>query len=393
MDRNIRIALLGEYPIDTTQIQGGVQAAYTYMVRGLSQVRDLEIHILTFKSSKLPGKDEVQQGPLTIHLLPPFPRFERFHNYRTYQSVIDQKLTQIQPDLVHAQDLAADAYVAFRSGYPTVMTVHGIRSEDRKYITSWNKRVRSLFDSLVIEKYLRKRIRHLIAVSHYATEYYRNLLHPDASVYYIPNAVDERFFNVSSKTNDETVLFAGRVTPLKRVLDLVQAFALVVKRVPYAQLRIAGEVTSERAYVHSIYQLIRQSNLEQHIHLLGLLPESMILQEFANCKILALPSAQESAPMVIAQALAAGKPVVATRVGGVSEMVGEDGRCGFLVDVNDIEQLAEAIIRLLQDAALQTQMGEYGRTFARENYHPESIGRQTAEIYRCILSKEQQANV
>ena len=64
--------------------------------------------------------------------------------------------------------------------------------------------------------------------------------------------------------------------------------------------------------------------------------QDKILQEYAGCSLLALPSAQENAPLVIAQAMAAGKPVVATRVGGVAEMVGEECERGLLIPVGDV---------------------------------------------------------
>lgn len=390
MEQSICVAMLGSYPVDTTRIRGGVQAAYTYLVKGLVEIPGLNLHILTFRPPEYQGPDTLQQGSLSTHLLPPYPRFERIRNYHTYQQIVDSKLSQIQPDLIHVQDVAADAYVALRSGYPALLTVHGIRREDRKQIRSWRQRLRHYFDSAFIEKYTLAHVKYLVAVSQYAAGYYRSMLQSDTVVSCIPNAVDERFFCENRMAGENVVLFAGRVTPLKRVMDLVKAFALVVKQIPSAQLRIAGEMSSDRAYVRSIQQWISDARLEQHVHLLGPLPETKILQEFAGCNILALASVQESAPMVIAQAMAASKPVVATRVGGVAEMMGESGTRGILVNAGDIQRLAEAMIHLLEDRDLQAQMGQSGHAFALENFHPRIVARRTADIYQNILMKEQQ---
>jgi glycosyltransferase involved in cell wall biosynthesis len=95
--------------------------------------------------------------------------------------------------------------------------------------------------------------------------------------------------------------------------------------------------------------------------------------------------------MVIAQAMAAGKPVVATRVGGVGEMVGEDSSRGFLVNLGDVDGLAAAITHLLQQPILQETMGQSAKAFAQENYHLESVARHTFEIYRLIACKEYKA--
>ena len=83
--------------------------------------------------------------------------------------------------------------------------------------------------------------------------------------------------------------------PRKRVLDLVQAFAKVAQQVPAAQVRIAGECSSEMPYVESVRGFIQKANLEERVHLLGLLLEDAILDEFARCDLLALPSIQRPA--------------------------------------------------------------------------------------------------
>jgi glycosyltransferase involved in cell wall biosynthesis len=393
MAEKIRVAMLGSYPMDTSRIWGGVQAAYAYLVKGLSQARNLEIHILTIKPPDYSGPEQVERGNLTVHLLLAYPRFERLRNYRTYQTMINKKLAQIQPDLIHAQDAGADALVAIRSGLPAVVTVHGIRWEDGKHYRSVNKRVHNYFDSMFTERYVMRHARHLIAISYYVTDYFKGITRPDVEVFYVPNAIDERFFNLTKCPDEQVILFAGRVIPRKRVLDLVQAFPQVLKQVPSARLHIAGETSTEPVYVESIRRWAHQSHLDEYIRFLGPLTEEAVFQEFAGCSILALPSAQETAPMVIAQAMAARKPVVATRVGGVEEMVGEDSSRGFLVNVGNIDGLAIAITRLLQNPDLQAIMGQNGRSFAQEKYHPESVAWHTSDVYRRIAFKEQKTIV
>ena len=92
--------------------------------------------------------------------------------------------------------------------------------------------------------------------------------------------------------------------------------------------------------------------------------------------------------MVIAQAMAAGKPVVATQVGGIVEMLGTDGERGLLVPMGDINGLAEAILKLLHDDPLCQRIGVSGRRFALENYHPQRVAERTLEVYREIIARE-----
>jgi glycosyltransferase involved in cell wall biosynthesis len=381
----VRVAIVGDYPVDTTRIQGGVQAAFAYLVKGLSQIEGLQVHIITMGRPDLLGFDRVEQNGVTVHILPVYPRFELARRYRTYQSRLNAKLAQIQPDVVHAQDAGTDAYVALRSIYPTIITVHGIWREDGKHGRSLYRRARNLLHSQMIERYNLKHTHHLIAISPYVVDYFTPLLRPDVRVYHVPNAIDQAYFDLADTSEGRTILYAGGVMLRKRALDLVHAFAQIADQQPSAQLRIAGECSSEATYAESVQRLIRKENLEDRVHLLGPLPEDAILCEFAGCDILALPSAQETTPMVIAQAMAAGKPVVATPVGGVPAMM-RDGETGFLVGVGDIDALAATLLRLLRDAALREEMGRAGREFAIEHYRADLVARRTYNVYREIAA-------
>lgn len=382
----MRVALIGQYPMDPSHIQGGVQAAFSYLVGGLARIPDLELHVIASPGRGPPGRARLARDGGTLHSLPRLPRFEILRNFRTYQRMLDRLLAELKPAVVHVQDAATEAYVALRSGYPTVLTVHGIRRENTKHVGSPLKRLRGLIQSLLLERRNLKRARHLIAISEYVTRSFAGLLAPDVRVYHIPNAIDDAFFDLHDTSDGTRILFAGRVIPRKRVRELVEAFALVVRRVPAAELRIAGEERTDRTYAEGVRSLIAREGLTERVHLLGPLSEEAVLEEFAGAAILALPAGQETAPMVIAQAMAARKPVVATPVGGVGEMVGE-GTTGFLVKVDDVEALAEALVRLLRDRELRARMGEAARALAAERYRAESVARRTFEVYRRIAAE------
>jgi len=384
--------MVGKYPTDSTCIRGGVQAATFYLVKGLSRIDGLELHILTFRPSGWAGPDRVDQNGVCVHLMPPYPRFERLRSYRTYQNIFNERLAQIQPDIVHAQGAASDALVALRSGYPTIVTVHGIRREDQKYYGTRRERLRCFFDSALTEREVIGRTRYLIAISHYVTQYFAARFRPEFQCFYIPNAIDQQFFDLVTTSSQPIVLYVGSVIPRKRLTDLIMAFGRVIQLIPSAQLHIAGEVVTEPAYVDKVRRLIREKNLEEHVQLLGALSETEVFREFTNCSILVLPSSQETTPMVIGQAMAAGKPVLATPVGGVPEMLGEHGERGLLVPIGHVEELARSIIDLLQDAKLRERIGSAGRRFAQEYYHPSQVAMRTAEVYREVVTKEMAVN-
>lgn len=379
----MRVAIVGDYPLNSAQLRGGVQSAFAYLVRKLTAIDGVQVHVVTAGSRQAARSGPIERDGAQIHVLPPFPRMEFARNFSTYQSRLSRVLDRIRPDVVHAQGGTDHAYVTLRSGYPAVVTVHGVHSEDGKYSSTFRLRVRNFLYSALIERYVVRHVRHLIAISRYVTDYYRPQLRRDVQVFYVPNAIDESFFNLTNGVDRQIILFAGRLIARKRPFDLVQAFARIADRVPGAQLRIAGEGNTEKPYTGAIRAFVQSAGLGDRVQLLGELPEPSILDAFAHCSILALPSAQETTPMVIAQAMAAGKPVVATRVGGVPEMVQHE-KTGLLVEAGDIGGLADALLRLLNDPALRACQGEAGRIFAIENYRADSVARRTCQAYRTI---------
>jgi glycosyltransferase involved in cell wall biosynthesis len=383
----MKIVMVGDYPLDSTRIWGGVQSASAYLARELGRIDGVDLHLVTLGGANQVGERQAEGDRATLHVLPYFPRFELARNFRTYQARLNSVLAEIQPDVLHAQGATDHAYVALRSGYPTVITVHGVQSEESKHQGAFLNRARKRVYGLLIERYIMRRTRHLIAIGRYVSNTFARMLRSDAQVHHIPNAIDSSYFNLAHDHAfaGETILFAGRVIQRKRPLDLVRAFAQLARQIPTAQVRVAGEYSSDQAYADALRGVIREAGLGDRVQLLGKLTEDAILREFANCDVLALPSAQETTPMVIAQAMAAGKPIVATPVGGVPEMV-SDGETGYLVGVGDVPGLAAALSKLLQDSALRARMGEAGRAYAAANYRAESVARRTYEVYHCVLN-------
>ncbi len=381
----MRVAIVGDYPLNGTHIWGGVEAAFGYLVRELARLDGLELHVITLGNPATAGTDGLDGDGAIVHVLPPFPRFEFARNFRTYRARLNQKLAEIKPDLVHAQGATDHAYGALHSGYPTVITVHGIQSEDSKHQWTFLQRARKRIYGRLIERYNLAHTRHLIAIGRYVVDYFREVLRPDVRLHYIPNAIDESYFRLADKGNGCRILYAGRIIRRKRALDLVEAFAKVAPRLPSAQLRLAGEFHTDAAYADLVRRAIAKEKLGDRIHLLGGLSEQDVRREYEMCDLLALPSIQETTPMVIAQAMAAAKPVVATPVGGVAEMV-RDGETGFLVPVGDTDRLAQALSALLADGRRRARMGQAGREFAVENYLAANVARRTCEVYSGIAA-------
>jgi glycosyltransferase involved in cell wall biosynthesis len=167
------------------------------------------------------------------------------------------------------------------------------------------------------------------------------------------------------------------LVPHKGQRHLVEAAATVVKQVPDARFVIAGE-GELRA---SLERQIRERHLEKHVFLAGFRPD--ILSVHKGFDIFVMSSVTEGLGTSLLDAMACGKPVVATTAGGMPEVVA-DGETGILVPPRDDAALAAAIIRLLKDAPLRHAMGAAGARRVQEHFSSERMVQDTLDLYRRV---------
>ena len=125
--------------------------------------------------------------------------------------------------------------------------------------------------------------------------------------------------------------------------------------------------------------------MQGNVDFLGQTTVEIMMEELSRATMLLLPSKQETAPLVISEALGAGKPVVASTAGGIANLV-RDGETGYVADWRDNDRFTECIDRLLGDDYLRAKMGEAAREEAIERFSKESVAAQTVKVYREALS-------
>jgi len=176
-----------------------------------------------------------------------------------------------------------------------------------------------------------------------------------------------------------TVGWIGRMTAVKRTDDVLIAFKRLRDGGVDAVLCMVGDGPD-------------RPQLEQRAHELGVARDTLFLgyqedvaQFYAAFDALVLPSSNEGTPVSVIEALAAERPVVATRVGGVPDVV-RDGEDGFLVDAGATDELADRLTRLARDPALRARMGKHGRDRVVPRYAVERLVADVDELYRSLLS-------
>jgi glycosyltransferase involved in cell wall biosynthesis len=168
------------------------------------------------------------------------------------------------------------------------------------------------------------------------------------------------------------------LVPQKGHQHLVEAAALVVREVPDARFVIVGEGELREA----LERQVKEKHLERHIILAGFRTD--VLELTKGFDIFAVSPVHEGMCIALVDAMAAGRPAVGTRTGGIPEVL-VDGETGFLVEPRDHKGMAAALVALLADDTLRRRMGEAGFARARERFTVDRMVRETAGVYERVL--------
>jgi glycosyltransferase involved in cell wall biosynthesis len=321
--------------------------------------------------------DHLRDARFETHVIPKRPRFD----FRMIGSIV-RLGREHRVDLFHAHEfpMISNLAVAARlNGFPLVATVHG---------------------SEIVSAKLRRRIllgiaarasRRVVAVSHAIERFLVDVVRvPRRKVQTILNGIDvDRYGNGRGRSGLRDSLgipatarvigTVGSLYPVKGHRFLLQSLARLVARFPDTVCLIAGrgelldDLTREAADLH----------LTERVRFLGYRTDVADLLDAMD--VFVLPSLSEGLPLALLEAQAAGKPVVASRVGGNPEAL-EDGAAGYLVPPAAPEALADRIAALLEDPARAKLMGERGRSRVRDLFGLEAMGRRYLSLYRACVN-------
>lgn len=374
----IKVAMIADHPETGDKIDGGVQAVTSYLVHAMTQLQEIELHVLSFRL----GTDRVtvNEEPNYVRYSIPFSRFGTLTGFNKDQAALNACLATIRPNVVHSQGGGHDGIVAKRSIFPTVVTIHGILSQEAGLLPGLRRRMRTRIQGWMGERYYIRHASHTILISPYVADHYGPAL--SGKRYLIPNPVEPRFFNVVRRETPGRILFVGRLCARKGVKDLLLAVSRMAK---FSDLHVvlAGSV-ADKQYVSELRAEVCRLNMTEIVDFRGILRTEELLEELSQCVCLVLPAHQETAPMVIQEAMASGVPVVASNICGIPYQV-DDGKTGFLVPPGDFEALADRLSTLLGNGTLREQFGAAARLRAENEYRAATVARKTLDVYRDML--------
>jgi len=187
--------------------------------------------------------------------------------------------------------------------------------------------------------------------------------------------------NIVNKSEKLTLFAPGRIYDYKGFDVIVKSISPVVKNNKNIKLIVAGD----GPYLKELIRLINNLNLSKYVELIGKVSYNKVKELcFSSDIILSLSIHPEPFSRVPLEAMVAGKPIIATNVGGTPEAV-EDGVNGILVPPNNPEKTAEAIIRLVEDKKLREEMGKNGRKIVNEKFNPDKLTDKTIKLYEEVI--------
>ncbi|MFH1655379.1 MAG: lipopolysaccharide heptosyltransferase II [Candidatus Omnitrophota bacterium] len=277
-------------------------------------------------------------------------------------------------DIVHARS-RVPAWISFfacrNTGATFMTTCHGYYSEHFfSKVMGWPKLV--IVPSNVIGRHM---------IDDFSVPYQRIRL--------IPRSVDLKKFSFqpySEKSKTEFIIgIIGRITPLKGHAYFLKAVAKVIRSMPYLKVWVVGDAPeNKQIYKEEVQTLARRLGLSHCVKFLGRRKD--IPQIIAKLNLVVLSTVTEEAfGRVIVEAQAAGVPVVATRVGGVVDII-EDGKTGILVPPKDADAMASAIIKVLKDRTGIQKITQKARKNVEERFNLERMCESTIKVYEEAVS-------
>ncbi|RMG34706.1 MAG: glycosyltransferase family 1 protein [Planctomycetota bacterium] len=317
-----------------------------------------------------PNADRLDRSlhePLHVHVV---PYLDSPVIWRVVANGLVHDFAANPPDLVHVQSHAmahVGVYLAEHWRRPYVVTLHDApRARERLTLHPlWG--------------------RHVIAVSDWVRQTWAGAIEPaqvPCSVIHTGVVLPE--FSTEGDLLDPgrrpVIGTAGALEPQKGVAYLLQAARIVLRQGHDVEFLIAGSGPEES----SLWQLARSLGIQEHV---SFAPELYTFDVAIRAMdIFCLPALRQGLGTVMLQAMATGRPVIATDVGGVSKIV-QPGRTGWLVPPGDAQALADAMLSLLSDPAGARSMGAAARAYVAAHFSVGEMVQRTAEVYRRVLAE------
>lgn len=203
---------------------------------------------------------------------------------------------------------------------------------------------------------------------------------PHINIVKLPNPIDLHKLPKLASDAKKEIVFVGWNIPTKGVEELVSAWNNIGKQFPDYCLRLIGPVQEQyKAYLDSLVKV-------DNIVIAGELPHEKVMEIMNSSSVFILPSHTEGFPNVIIEAMALKKPIIATKVGAIPEMLDENR--GILIESKSIEQIEEALINCIMNVDGTRKMAQNAYDYALKNYDISKVFIEHEKIWNCLAENQ-----
>lgn len=347
------------------------------LLEGFAGLEAVEVHVVTCAQRPMvsPVKLAANIWFHSLHV----PQFGWLRTgYQGCIRAVRRKLRELQPDIVHGQGTEREcAVAALLSGFRNVVTLHG----NMRLIARVNRARPFSYQWLAsrLESFALHRTDGIVCLTDYTRQ---NVCALARRTWIVPNAVDSRFFSIrpALPSPHPVLLCVGHIESRKNQPALIRSLDPLAAERPL-EIRFLGSITSGDPAGVEFKAMLHRRPWCQH---LGFASHQTLSKHLAEANLLVLPSLEDNCPMVVLEAMAAGLPVAAARVGGVPDLV-QEGVTGTMFDPRDEADIRAKVAGLLREPERVREMGETARRRARQRFLPEVIAREHVEIYLEVL--------
>jgi len=346
----------------------GTEIATYYMAGHLAQ-RGHEVHVITSLDEGLP-EESYEQG-FYIHRLPRIRN--RFASAFVFCIDIVRAIRKINPEIIHVQSfcIAIPALIS-KKFYKIPYVLWGQGSD--VYLPDPLTKMTS--------KITMQNADSMIALTEDMKQAMQSIYYRDVAV--VPNGIEFKEYMSEAPVNmikgsEKRILFVGRLYPVKGVQYLLQAMKIIHEEMPDVKLILVGD-GEEREHLESLTDSLE---IRERVEFAGRVLHKKVQDYMNQADVLVLPSLSEGFPLTILEAMACGLPIVATRVRGVPDIVENDTN-GYLVDTKDPEQIAWALLKILENEQLRKNISKNNREKVK-TYSWDKVVVQLERIYQKTL--------
>jgi L-malate glycosyltransferase len=304
------------------------------------------------------------------------------------QAKLARNLARRRIDIVHAYNFYGNVFAIPPARLVAPVVIASIRDR-APYLTAMQKRV---------QRYACQFADCVLVNADAVKDWLIDEGYDPSNIVVIRNGVDMSRFDVSpqgERIRSELGIPAGaplvtvvsRLTRLKGIENFLEATAVLKARYPHARFLVVGETApSDRPYLTELTELAERLGVGDRVTFTGLRSDVPAVLSCADVAV--MPSLNEALSNVLLESMAAGAPVVATRVGGTPEAL-VDGETGLLVPPGDSGAIATAVTRLLDDRELALRLGRGAHDLIARKFSVEQMVRSTEDLYTDLLARKQ----